>query len=413
VPFKAARPDRVTILFGHPGGNPNSHHAALAHFDAGWLEAFCVPWMPSQRSLRVIGAVPGLGSMARRLARRHFAPLDAAPKRQGRLGEVRRLLLRSLGQGSERLSYEANDWLMRTMTREARGEQITAVHSYEDCSLLQFEEARRRGKACIYDMPIGYYPAWQETEARLAKKYQDWLPQGGLPSSRYVRPEQKKAEMALADLVLAPSPFVERTIKQYCPDKIVAQAPYGVSLDFWRPGAERGASQPLTFIYAGQAAIRKGTPDLLDAWRLAELRDARLLMIGSWFLSDARRHDLPPNVTWNPPCAPRQLREWYRQADIFVMPSYFEGLSLALLEAMSCGLPVLASDVAAVRGISDGTAGRAIPPGDIEALVAALRWASDSRDALPAMGKAARAEAQQFTWGSYRRHVQEATAPFA
>jgi glycosyltransferase involved in cell wall biosynthesis len=403
----------VTILFGHPGGNPNSHHAALAHFDAGWLEAFCVPWMPSQRSLRVIGAVPGLGSMARRLARRHFAPLDAAPKRQGRLGEVRRLLLRSLGQGSERLSYQANDWLMRTMTREARAERVTAVHAYEDCSLLQFEEARRRGKACIYDMPIGYYPAWQETEARLAKKYQDWLPQGGLPSSRYVRPEQKKAEMALADLVLAPSPFVERTIKQYCPDKIVAQAPYGVSLDFWRPGAERGASQPLTFIYAGQAAIRKGTPDLLDAWRLAELRDARLLMIGSWFLSDARRHDLPPNVTWHPPCAPRQLREWYRQADIFVMPSYFEGLSLALLEAMSCGLPVLASDVAAVRGISDGTAGRAIPPGDIEALVAALRWASDSRDALPAMGKAARAEAQQFTWGSYRRHVQEATAPFA
>jgi glycosyltransferase involved in cell wall biosynthesis len=169
----------------------------------------------------------------------------------------------------------------------------------------------------------------------------------------------------------------------------------------------------LTFIYAGQAAIRKGTPDLLEAWRLADLTDARLLLIGSWFLSDVRRRDLPRHVVWHPPCAPRQLREWYRQADIFVMPSYFEGLSLALLEAMACGLPVLASDVAAVGGISAGTAGRAIPPGDIEALVAALRWASDNRDALPAMGKAARAEAQQFTWSSYRGHVQQAAAPFA
>jgi starch synthase len=403
----------MTILFGHPGGNPNSHHAALAHFEAGWLEAFCVPWMPSQQSLRAISAVPGLGSMARRLARRHFAPLDAAPKRQGRLGEVRRLLLRSLGQGSERLSYEANDWLMRIMTRGVRGRDVTAVHSYEDCSLGQFEEARRRGKACIYDMPIGYYLAWQQTEAALAKKYLDWLPSGGLSSSRYVRPEQKKAEMVLADLVLAPSPFVERTIKEYHPEKKVAQAPYGVSLDFWRPGAERSASQPLTFIYAGQAAIRKGTPDLLEAWRLAELADARLLLIGSWFLCDERRRDLPRHVVWHPPCAPRQLREWYRQADIFVMPSYFEGLSLALLEAMACGLPVLASDVAAVGGISAGTAGRAIPPGDIEALVAALQWASDNRDALPAMGKAARAEAQQFTWSSYRGHVQQAAASFA
>src|SRR5437870_5753527 len=37
----------MTILFGHPTGNPNSHHAALAHLEAGRLEAFCVPWMPT------------------------------------------------------------------------------------------------------------------------------------------------------------------------------------------------------------------------------------------------------------------------------------------------------------------------------------------------------------------------------
>jgi FkbM family methyltransferase len=57
-PLSAAR--AVTVLFGHPTGNPNSHHAALAHLEAGWLEAFCVPWMPSAPELALLSRIPGL-----------------------------------------------------------------------------------------------------------------------------------------------------------------------------------------------------------------------------------------------------------------------------------------------------------------------------------------------------------------
>ncbi|HEX5400228.1 MAG TPA: hypothetical protein VFY06_14375, partial [Verrucomicrobiae bacterium] len=85
----------MSILFGHPTGNPNSHHAALAHFEAGRLEAFCVPWMPSALALRCLAAMPGQAGLARRLSRRRFAPLEKAPKIQGRLGEFRRLWLRA------------------------------------------------------------------------------------------------------------------------------------------------------------------------------------------------------------------------------------------------------------------------------------------------------------------------------
>ena len=159
----------MTILFGHPGGNPNALNAALAHFEVGRLEAFCVPWMPSEISLRLLRALPKLGPMADRLARRRFQPLADAPLVQGRLGEWRRLALRALGHRDESLAYEANDWLMDIMARECRRSGVTAVHAYEDCSLSQFEEAKRLGKACIYDMPIGYYPAWENTQRELAK----------------------------------------------------------------------------------------------------------------------------------------------------------------------------------------------------------------------------------------------------
>ena len=171
------------ILFGHPCGNPNSHNAALAHFESGHLEAFCVPWMQSKAAVRYLDWLGIRVPMANRLTRRHFAPLADAPKIQGRFGEWHRLLTRALGRGDERLSYEANDWLMRTMARACRRPSVTAVHAYEDCSLWQFEESKRLGKACIYDMPIGYYPAWQQTHAALAQRFADWLPAGQVVGS--------------------------------------------------------------------------------------------------------------------------------------------------------------------------------------------------------------------------------------
>ena len=400
----------MTVLFGHPTGNPNSHHAALAHFEAGRLEAFCVPWMPSERTLVWLKQVEPLRAMARRLSRRRFAPLTEAPTIQGRVGEWRRLAVRAFGRGDEGLSYEGNDWLMRTMARELSRSAVTAVHAYEDCSLLQFKKAKQLGKACIYDMPIGYYPAWQKTQADLVRRYPDWIPEGGLPSSRYVRPDQKREEMALADLVLAPGSFVEATIREFHPDKNVACAAYGVDCVFWHSTRSMRREGPLRFIYAGQLSLRKGIPVLLQAWKRAALRDAELELVGSWHLAETKRL-LPSGVTWRPSLPSEALRERFRAADVFVFPSFFEGLSLTLMEAMSCGLPPIASEAVATPAVVGEDCGRLVTAGDVDALVAALRWMTEHQDDLPSLSRAARARAEGWTWGNYRRRVRDAVAP--
>ena len=403
----------VSVLFGHPAGNPNALHAALAHFESGRLDAFCVPWMPSAGSLQVLQMVPGLSAMAGRLARRRFPPLVNTPLVQGRLGEWRRLVLRALGRGDEALSYEANDWLMRTMVRECHRPGVTAVHAYEDCALWQFQEAKQLGKSCIYDMPIGYYPAWEETQRELARRYADWLPQGGLPSNRFVRPEQKRREMELADLVLVPSDFVAETIRRFHPDQTVSVASYGVDSEEWRPPVRNRRADDLTFLFAGQCSLRKGTPLLLGAWRAAALPDAKLMMVGPWLLAEAKRPGLDPTATWIPPQPRNILRSHYQAADVFVLPSFFEGRALVVGEAMASGLPILTTFASgAVDLVSDMT-GRLFPVGDLDALVAALRWFSEHRDDLPAMRAAARAAAERCTWSDYRRRVAEAVAPFA
>jgi glycosyltransferase involved in cell wall biosynthesis len=336
------------------------------------------------------------------------------------------MALRLAGRGDQQLSYEANDWLMRTMARECRRESVTAVHSYEDCSLWQFEEAKRRGKACIYDMPIGYYPWWDEKQKQLAREYADWVPEGGLPSSRYVRPEQKVKEMALADLVLVACSFVEGTIREFYPDKRIALAPYGVDAEFWCP-AEGGGEErerlrdektkrlrddKVRFIYAGGCSIRKGIPVLLEAWEKAQLREAELTLVGSWQLAVERLKQLPRGVRFVGPVGPEKLRELYRESDVFVFPSFFEGFGLVILEAMACGLPVIASDRSAGPDVLDDSCGRVVAPGHLEQLIEALRWFAANRDRLPAMKAAARNRAMSLTWSSYRAAVSDAVAPY-
>jgi starch synthase len=402
----------MSILFGHPTGNPNSHQAALAHFEAGRLEAFCVPWMPSSLTLHLLNYLGPLRPMTRRLSRRHFPSLDKASKVQGRVAEMGRLLTRAFGRGNERLSYEANDWLMRTMRRECRRSAVTTVHAYEDCSLLQFFEAKRLGKACIYDMPIGYYSAFEKTQAELTRIYADWLPTGGLLSSRYVRPKQKRQEMSLADLVLVPSTFVANTIREFHPDKRIEIAPYGTDSAVGLYKMNRHPQDVITFLFVGQCSLRKGIPLLLEAWRDAGLKHARLQLVGSWQLAEAKQKSLPPRAEWIGPVSKDRLRDYYDRADIFVLPTYFEGRALVIGEALSSGLPVLTTPASGAEDLIDDTCGRLVPTGNFDALVESLRWFDKNRELFPTLSRTARARAEGCTWENYRRRVSEAVTPF-
>jgi glycosyltransferase involved in cell wall biosynthesis len=402
----------MAVLIGHPSGNPFSHHAALAHFEAGQLEALCIPWMPSGATLSALETFASLRPMARRLGRRRFPPLAHARKVQGRVGELRRLFTRAIGRDDEALSYQANDWLMRTMARECRRSAVTAVHAYEDCSLWQFIEARRLGKACIYEMPIGYYVAWEKTEAELARRYADWVPPAGLPSRRHVRPQQKRQEMELADVVLAPSNFVADTIRRFHPHKSVALASYGVDLTAWAPASPRTTRDIMTFLFVGQCSIRKGLPLLLEAWRAAGLKQAHLRLVGSWSVAESKKKELPPQCTWTGPVSSDQLRSIYHEAGVFVFPTNFEGRALVVCEALASGLPVVTTYASGADDVVDGACGRIVPSENLEALVEALRWFGRNRDRLPELSRAAQMNGERCTWDNYRRRVTEAAAPF-
>src|SRR5262249_33791463 len=242
--------------------------------------------------------------------RRLFPPLADVPKVQGRIREIYRLVMRSLVLGGYP-SDRTNRWLMRAMVRELARKRISAVHAYEDCSLWPFLEAKRLGKVCIYDLPTCYYPAWENVQEKLIKKYRDWMPPQR-PLTGDVRLEQKRKEMELADVTLVASRYVAGTVRDSYPYKEVALAPYGVDGEFWKPGAVPEAPEPLRFIYAGNVSVRKGMPLLIEAWSKAGLQDSELILVGFWNLADDKLRCLPAGVRWIPPCSSEVLRDLFR-----------------------------------------------------------------------------------------------------
>jgi glycosyltransferase involved in cell wall biosynthesis len=400
----------VSILFGHPTGSPFSHNAALAHLESGRLDSFCVPWMPSKGTLQLLNQIGPLRPLTQRLGRRHFAPLAGAPKIQGRMSEFCRLFVRAIGQGHDLLTEQANDWLMRTMAHQCRRSSVTAVHAYEDCSLWQFEEAKRLGKACIYDMPIGHFAAWERTRKALEERYSDWLNADQTPLT--ARRVQKTQELALADLVLAPSKFVKDTIRATGINRPIATAPYGVDIIGWQPASVRIPKDEVTFLFVGQCSLRKGVPLLVEAWRAAGLKGARLQLVGPWQLAEAKKKNLPASIGWSRSVSPQQLRGIYQNADVFVFPTNFEGRALVIGEALASGLPVLTTDASGADDLVDETCGRIIPAENYDALVESLRWFMQRREHLAALGLSARKRATRCSWAHYRRQVSDAVARF-
>jgi glycosyltransferase involved in cell wall biosynthesis len=305
-----------------------------------------------------------------------------------------------------------NRWLMRTMARECHRRAVTAVHAYEDCSLWQFVEARRLGKSCIYDLPMSYYAAWEKTQAELFREYPDWVPSGRRSAADDRRLEQKRQEIELADLTLVASRYVEATIREFYPYKEVARAPYGVDLQFWTPGQKNKSKLPLRFIYAGHLSLRKGVPFLIEAWSKADLRDAELVLVGSWALAEGKRQFWPKGITWLPPCSPQALRNQFQRSDVFVFPSFAEGFGLVLLEAMACGLPAIATESSIGPEVVTPGCGFVIAPGNLDQLVEILRWFHRHQDQVPAMGLAARNQAERWTWANYRNLVTRAVSSF-
>ncbi|MBD2462615.1 glycosyltransferase family 4 protein [Oscillatoria sp. FACHB-1407] len=156
----------------------------------------------------------------------------------------------------------------------------------------------------------------------------------------------------------------ELLVRLGVPAPQVAVIPNGVDVEKYSPGlsrlkAELGAQR--LFVYQGRIAPEKNVESLLKAWKQTEMGDrSKLIVVGNGPLASTLMpfYGAEHGIIWLGFVADEQRRiEILRGADVFILPSLVEGLSLSLLEAMSCGVACLATDAGADGEVIEDGAG--------------------------------------------------------
>lgn len=164
------------------------------------------------------------------------------------------------------------------------------------------------------------------------------------------------------------------------------------------PDRSARADGPVNVLFVGWMIETKGVRELLAAARA--LPEARFTLIGEQdpvFLASLKDEldALSDHVRLIPPSPREEVMALYVEADVFVLPTWHEGFPNVVLEAMSAGLPVVATPVGAIpEAIRDGQEGLLVPVRDATALAAALRRLVEDRELRLAMGRRARERAE-------------------
>jgi len=151
------------------------------------------------------------------------------------------------------------------------------------------------------------------------------------------------------------------------PQERLAVIPNGVDIDTWTP-AGAGVHSELNalvqrfgrrrvFLYMGRLSTEKNVEALLRAWRLVQPKGCVLLIVGDGPLRSALQNNDEDVIWWGYEADLRRRVALLQIAEVFLLPSLVEGLSLALLEAMACGKACVATDAGADGEALEGGAG--------------------------------------------------------
>jgi glycosyltransferase involved in cell wall biosynthesis len=326
--------------------------------------------------------------------------------------ELLRLLANRLG--NEVLSHRL--WLWAELgfdhkVAERYSGLYNCIYGMEHSSLETFTRQKKLAGLCILRQVAQHGRTAVDVIKREIEKFPEYA---GIYTRLFLEDMErsvarKEAEYKLADLIVANSDFVKETFVRAGFDaKRIAVIPTGCPACSFKPANAGRGSKPLIFLFVGNLSLHKGLPYLIKAWHLLKPGiSAELWLVGSNRLLNITFKEQNVGIRYFGPLPYSKLARIYEQADVFILPTLLEGLAYVLLEALSCGLPIITTQESGCGNfVQNGHNGFVIEAGNAEILCNAMAWCLGHRSQLERMGALSIEKARAWTASdSNRAHL--------
>lgn len=218
-----------------------------------------------------------------------------------------------------------------------------------------------------------------------------------------------RRDYELADYIITPSTFSKETfISEGIDEKKLIVIPYGCNVEKFYPIENRDDGK-FRVIYVGSLCLRKGVRYLIDAFKEIDNLNIELLLIGKIEPElQEYMNNIPKNVKHIEYVHNKELNNYYSQSNLFVLPSLSDSFSLATLEAMAAGLPVIVSEnVGAKDFVKDGVNGYIVPIKDSNILKEKIIYLYENKQLTKEMGFNSREISIKVNWNEYEKKIIE------
>ena len=228
-----------------------------------------------------------------------------------------------------------------------------------------------------------------------------------------------------ADVIISPSKYYlneSRFLAKYR-DKIVV-IPNGINIaefdiNYSKKECREKLGLPIDdeiILFLGALSPHKGPDVLIRAMPkiLKEISDTRLVFVGSGIMKEeleilSKKLDVEKHIKFAGFIgATFKKALYYRAADVFVHPSFLEMFPVVNLEAMACGVPIVASKVGGIpEVIQNGKNGLLVPPRDSNELANAIIYLLENEDVREKMGKNGRKKVEGYSWERVAKETED------
>ena len=257
----------------------------------------------------------------------------------------------------------------------------------EEEAIVAEEAARVRELAAGWQpAPTEYWALWRE-ECKLADRIvvnSEWSREALV--RRGVPPEKVSVIPLAYEVTLLPDHETTRLRQREYPGRFTFE-------------------RPMRVLFLGLINLRKGIARLLEAARILRDEPVEFWMVGPVETAHASTIGNAGRVKWFGPVTRNQATEFYRNADVFILPTLSDGFAITQLEAQAHGLPVIASRFCG-KVVGDGLDGIILEEPTAACIAAAVRDCIADTDRLQTLAAASRLR-DEFTIEALAKRLQK------